>query len=511
MRFCSILFDSPSAASTGTAREAPDCFVDLHLDQIVASITAGRDAYNLKPYFYAPLRDVRSIDYRHEVFQDLENQSVLGCVGSFAAKLKSMRDHLQRANEAHYPLQKQRWFLDAAELYCDAVTGLKHDLTAAQLRSSGFQAVRGYLISYTQSEDFESLLAETRRLKADLSAIRYCLHIDGPRITVSQYASEPDYGADVLMTFERFKQGATKAYSFSSHSGPTMNHVEAAVLDLVAQLYPEVCSALGPYCERHRNFLDGAIGDFDREVHFYIAYREHVERCKRATLPFCYPEVSGRSKEIRGRDVFDLALANKLMSERATVVRNDFDLSGPERILVVTGANQGGKTTFARTFGQLHYLASIGCPVPGTQARLFLFDRLYTHFEREESLENQRGKLEDDLLRIRRILDRATGESILIMNESFLSTTPSDALFLSREIMRQVVERDMLCITVTFLDELASFGKSVVSMVSTVDPASPALRTFKIIRRPADGLAYAAAIAEKYGLGYESVKRRIAS
>ncbi len=508
MTFHSILLEKIDGGIKET-QAPPVFFADLNLDQVVNAIARGREEYNLKPFFYTSLNDIDAIKYRHEIFWDLENGELFENIQSFAKKMRLMREHLAQSDKLDYKYQKESWFLDAVEIYCDAVNNLVHDLSLADVKSRGFLGLREYLTNYAASERFTSLLAETNKLKADLSSVKYCVLVKYGSFQVRKYANEIDYTAEVEETFEKFNQGAVEDYRVKFTERTEMNHIEAKILDFVAQLYPDIFSCLDEYCSKKGDYLDETINVFDREIQFYVAYLDYVAIFRGAGLQSCYPQITDASKEVYDYEGYDSALAHKLIGEKSPVVSNDFSLQGKERVFVVSGPNQGGKTTFARTFGQLHYLASLGCLVPGREARLFLFDRLFSHFEKEEDITNFRGKLQDDLVRIHEILSQATPNSIIIMNEIFTSTTLQDAVFLSEKVMEKIIELGLLCVWVSFIEELASFGEQTVSMVSTVIPENPATRTFKIIRRPADGLAYALSIAEKYRLTYEHLKERI--
>jgi hypothetical protein len=385
MTFQSILFKNVADRDLAEQVVPPGFFVDLNLDQIVTVVTAKKEEYALKPFFYLPLHDVDAITYRHEIMRDLQDARLFATITSFSARMRTMRRHLDLAGKLSYVRQKERWFLDAVDSYCDAVSQLVGDLSREQFTSRGLLSFREYITEYAASESFGSLREQTKKLKNDLASIRYCLFIDGLTVHAGRYADEPDYTAEIEATFERFKQGDVSRYPFEFSEEPGMNRIEAMVFDLVVKRYPDIFFALEQYCSVHKEFQYPTIVTFDREIQFYIAWLEYIAPLREAGLNFCYPRISSVSKEIHSLGGFDLALAAKLRAEQSLLVCNDFRLAGPERVIVVTGPNQGGKTTFARTFGQLHYLAGLGCPVPGAEAQLFLFDRRFTHFEREEN------------------------------------------------------------------------------------------------------------------------------
>ncbi len=509
MTFQSILFKEKEDRLAEKSLQELDFFIDLNLDQIVAAITTGKEEYNLKPFFYNPLSRLSAIQYRQEIMQDLEKEDLFQNITTFAHKMRRMRQHFSLLEKLDYLYHREGWFLETVAIYCEAVSSLEQDVIQAEIHSPGFLSFKNYLSDYVNSDYFTTLVNETRKLKKELSQVRYCLQLKGLKVQVRKYAGESDYSTEIEKTFAKFKQQDAKDYSVELLPRTGMSHVEAQILRLVAKIYPELFKSLIDYYHKYQNFLDERIVLFDREVQFYISFLEFMSRFKKSGLSFCYPQITRKTKELYSKQSFDLALANKLLKENSTVICNDFFLKGQERIFVVTGPNQGGKTTFARTFGQLHYLSSLGCPIPGSSAKLFLFERIFTHFEKKEDIKELRGKLEDALMRIHSILEQATPNSIIIMNEIYSSTTIQDALFLAQRTMEKIIQLDILCVCVTFIDELASFSEKIVSMVAAVDPQDHTLRTYKIERRPADGRAYAISLAKKYQLTYDCLKERI--
>ena len=509
MDFQSILFDRPDAGRRLDDAAARELLADLRLDHVVDSIAGDHDEYDVRPLFLTPLQTVDSVNYRQDVFRDLEDPAVVAHLRVFARTLRSMREHLAHG-ELLAKYQRLRWFAGAVGIYCHAVTDLADALATTTAKSRGFVGLRDYLAAYVASAEFTTLVADTTKTTDELASIRYRLHISADQVRVAKASDRPetDYAAEVDRTFERFKTDAPTQYSFTASASAAMYELEGAVLDTVAEIYPRVFGGLESYAERHAGFIDATIAAFDREIHFYLEYLRYTDGLQAIGLAFCYPVMSATSKTIAGDAAFDLALAHRL-NAAAAIVTNDFFLDGSERILVITGPNQGGKTTFARMFGQMHYLASLGLPVPGREAKLLLTDRVLTHFQRQEKVENQRSELEIGLLHVHKLLERATSKSLIILNEVFSSTSLTDAVYLNRAVLARVSDLDSLCVCVTFLDELSTLNEKTVSMVSSVDPDDPAVRTYKVTRRPANGLAYAAAIAEKYKLSYASVKRRI--
>ncbi len=504
--FRSILFEQGDGEE-GTA--PPQCLGDLNLDQVIDAIVAGKEEYRLRPFFYTPLQTPGAIAYRHAVMRDLEDKALFEGIERFAQGMRTRREYMALAARLGNRYQRARWFLAAAEIYCGAVAELDAALAGGELHAPGLTGLRDYVRRYTESAALRALAAETETVKAALATVRYCLAIKENTIRVRRYAGETDYSAEIEATFARFKEGTARDYRASFPSAPEMNHVEYQILNHVALLFPEVFQTLDAYCERNKNYLDAVIGRCEREVQFYIAVLEYMAIFRRRGLPVCYPHVVEDAREVFCRGGYDMALAYKLCLGEQPVVCNDFHLAGKERVFLVTGPNQGGKTTFARSFGQMHYLARLGCPVAGRAAQLYLCDAIYTHFESQEDITNLRGKLQDDLVRMHRILQLATPRSIIVANEIFSSTTLQDAVLLGGRVMRAIVARDLLCVCVTFMDELAELSDTIVSMVSTVDPQQPQVRTYRIVRRPPDGLAYAISIAEKHRLTYEELKERL--
>lgn len=500
----------PGAADVRNALPA-DAVEDLFLNRILSGVEQQRvDDLDAAPSRRLPplLRTPAEVRSRQDLLRDLEAPQVRAAVDAFLDRMRNARAAARNARRTEHPLPGRLWRVEAAARSTRAVLTLRRALAAAGPESARLRMVCEYLDRLARSTAFADLAEDVATLGRALQELVYLLDVRRDRIRVTRDTGAADYGAEVTATFARFAHGDPDDYWLGNVSTTGMNAVTAAVLDAVAELHPEIFRAVDAFVARHHEPTDATLAEFERDVAFPLEYLAFIEPLRAAGLPFCYPEVDAESGAIRVLDAFDLALAAQLAGTQEHVVCNDLELSPAERIVVVTGPNKGGKTTYARAIGQLHVLAALGLPVPGRCARLPLIDRVFTLFERGETGGDLTGKLADGLTRLRAVFDAATPRSLVVLNEVLTSTALRDAQALGGEVLDRLAGVGCLCVCVTFIDDLAS-RPSVASVACEVDPADPGRRTHRLHRGPPGGMAYAHALAARYGLTYADLRGRM--
>ncbi len=200
---------------------------------------------------------------------------------------------------------------------------------------------------------------------------------------------------------------------------------------------------------------DHVLAFFERlraEVGFYVAALNLHEQLATRGGVTCLPEPSeAPGAALTAAGLYDAALALHLDDR---VVGNDVAADG-KRLLLITGANQGGKSTFLRSVGQAQLLFQAGMFVPAEAFRASVCSGVFTHFKREEDATMTSGKLDEELARMSEIADLATTGALVLCNESFASSNEAEGSEIGRQVVHALTESGVRVVFVTHLFDLA--------------------------------------------------------
>ncbi len=215
--------------------------------------------------------------------------------------------------------------------------------------------------------------------------------------------------------------------------------------------------AINPVANTIAQSADHVLGFFRklrREMAFYMGALNLYERLSEICEPVAFPELVALGEVHQSfKGLYDVCLA---ISMNRRVVGNTLNLRD-RKMVMITGANQGGKSTFLRSIGIAQMLMQCGMFVPAEYFSANVCKRIFTHFGREEDKEMQSGKLEEELKRMSAIIDEIVPNSIVLFNESFASTNEREGSEIAKQIISALVEAGIKVFFVTHMYELANY------------------------------------------------------
>ncbi len=226
------------------------------------------------------------------------------------------------------------------------------------------------------------------------------------------------------------------------------------------------------------------------ELAFYIGCVNLHERLVAKGLPVSLPTVSSaQGLALSAEDLYDVSLG---LARSAPPVANGLAADGKQMVLI-TGANQGGKSTFLRSLGQAQLMAQAGMFVGAAALSLAVRDGVFTHFKREEDETMESGKLDEELARMSEMVGHLRPDSLVLSNESFASTNEVEGAEIARQILSALTESGVRILAVTHMFDLAESlysadGKTTLFL--RAERRHDGTRTFRIVEARPQATSY---------------------
>jgi DNA mismatch repair ATPase MutS len=534
----------------------PDARRDLGMAHIISAFTPDREHQKeIQKLFSRLPRDPEVISYRQDVLEDLiANPELIERLASLLPVIDSLARYSYPAQQEVSALHEVTWRVGELQNILVSVEGLGSIFQSVgnNLHSQGLHILREEIRKIQDSPTYQSLVKELPEL---LSKLRGCasitigVNLDASlhpvQATLLEVSDKPFTDQSLLnrlFGIKNDREGIAPLHSVpqrvveGQYAFPINSELGWAVEPMMVPLFADLAKVLErttqPIAKQLKQYADIQsllYINLRQGLIFYLGAIRFIQRLQKLGLPMCRPQIAlpeDRLCKVKESYNVNLVLDTSRKSVepgQAIITRNDIVMDQDGQILILTGPNQGGKTTYMQGTGIVQVLAQVGCYVPGTEARISPIDHLLTHFQLEEKPEKDTGRLGEEAIRLGKIFERVTRLSLVLLNESLSSTSFNESLYLAQDIVRILRRVGARAIYSTHLHELANQvdelnssvpgDSKILSVVSSpVDADSQAIKeqveyTYKVEMRPPLGQSYAREIAARYGISYEQLEK----
>lgn len=463
--------DQPLPSNAAALRQ------DLELEVLFEAMAQG-DKFLYKvaqQAIFSSLDDLDVIRYRQEILKDcLKNPDVIRQIYQIPIQSIENKQRHWLGIFTRYPSGILSGAREMLGMFVELLKSLRHiaDSHGDKFESRGFRRFFQMIQEELDDEYFDTVTRHLKELKFRSGVL------------LSASLGRGNEGTNYILCktnhsdqswIKRVVGRKSPVYSYTLH--PRDDHGARALGELRDRGVNLVANAVAQSADH----IDSFFSLLRMELAFYMGCLNLADELSQLEEPITFPDPSpANERRLAFTGLYDPTLA---LTMKSKVVGNDLDADRRELILI-TGANQGGKSTFLRSLGLAQLMMQAGMYVSANSFSANLCGHLYTHYKREEDTGMTSGKLDEELSRMSAIIDEIKPNALLLLNESFAATNEREGSEIARQIINGLLEANIKVIYVTHLFELAHsyyLKKSDHIKFLRAERKDDGERTFKVV------------------------------